>query len=66
MGRKKLNRERLHISLPAGVPDELDKAAQERGLERSRLIETLILEFLAKRAAEKEAAKGKKKTPPAS
>lgn len=65
MGRKKLNRETIHVSLPKGVPDELDKAAQRRGWDRSRLIEQLAVEFLAKEVEEQKAAKRAKRKPPA-
>ncbi len=46
MGRRKIDRERINITLPAGMPEELSRAAAERGWDRSRLIEELAREFL--------------------
>lgn len=53
MGRKKLNRERIQITLPQGMAKELEDAATEEGKDRSRLIEELAAAFLKKRAKEK-------------
>ncbi len=47
MGRKKLNRERINITLPAGMPKQLEDAATAVGKDRSRLIEELCAAFLA-------------------
>ena len=55
MGRKKLDRERINITLPRGMPAALDEAAREKGWDRSRLLEELASAFLKKR--EKEQAK---------
>jgi metal-responsive CopG/Arc/MetJ family transcriptional regulator len=52
MGRKKLGRERINITLPEGMPDALTEAAAERGWDRSRLIEELCAAYL--RRLEKE------------
>lgn len=57
MGRKKLDRERIAVSLPAGMPDKLTEAAAERGWDRSRLIEEICATFLRKWEREKEAGK---------
>jgi metal-responsive CopG/Arc/MetJ family transcriptional regulator len=56
MGRKKLGRDRVNITLPKGMSDELAAAAKEKGWDRSRLIEELCAGFLKRR--EKERAKG--------
>lgn len=61
MGRKKLNRERINITLPEGMPDALTEAAAERGWDRSRLIEELADEFLKRRGNEKPPKKQKGK-----
>jgi metal-responsive CopG/Arc/MetJ family transcriptional regulator len=53
MGRKKLDRERINITLPKGMPDSLSEAAAERGWDRSRLIEELAIAYLRKREKEK-------------
>ena len=50
VGRKRLNRDRLQITLPQGMAAALDEAAKERGWDRSRLIEELAAAFLKKRA----------------
>jgi len=47
MGRRKLDRVRVSITLPRGMPNQLLKAASERGWSRSRLIEELCREYLA-------------------
>lgn len=49
MGRKKLNRERINITLPAGMPKALEDAATWLGKDRSRLIEELCAAFLKRR-----------------
>lgn len=49
MGRKKLDRERINVTLPKGMPAALDEAARERGWDRSRLLEELAADFLKKR-----------------
>jgi metal-responsive CopG/Arc/MetJ family transcriptional regulator len=58
MGRKKLGRERINITLPEGMPDALSEAASEKGWDRSRLIEELAAAYLKKR--EKERDQGRK------
>jgi metal-responsive CopG/Arc/MetJ family transcriptional regulator len=60
MGRRKLGRERINITLPKGMPDELTAAAEERGLDRSRLLQELAEAYLKKRR-EREEKKGKGK-----
>ncbi len=47
MGRKKLDRERINITLPRGMADKLTEAAAARGWDRSRLIEELAREYIA-------------------
>lgn len=54
MGRKKLDRERINITLPRGMPAALDEAARERGWDRSRLLEELASVFLRKRDKDKK------------
>lgn len=54
MGRKKLDRERINITLPKGMADELADAAKEKGWDRSRLLEELAAAYLKKRNREKE------------
>lgn len=49
MGRKKLDRERIQVTLPAGMAAALTEAAAEKGWDRSRLIEELAAEFLKRR-----------------
>jgi metal-responsive CopG/Arc/MetJ family transcriptional regulator len=49
MGRKKLDRERINITLPKGMADALAEAAKERGWDRSRLIEELAVAYLRRR-----------------
>lgn len=49
MGRKRLGRERINITLPEGMADELTEAASEQGWDRSRLIEELARAYLKKR-----------------
>lgn len=46
MGRKKLDRERINITLPRGMADRLTEAAAAKGWDRSRLIEELAAEYL--------------------
>jgi metal-responsive CopG/Arc/MetJ family transcriptional regulator len=58
MGRKKLDRERINITLPKGMPDALAEAAAERGWDRSRLVEELASAYLKKREKEKGQPKG--------
>lgn len=58
MGRKKKGRERVQITLPPGMADELSDAAAERGWDRSQLIEDLAAAFLK---AREETAEPKKK-----
>jgi metal-responsive CopG/Arc/MetJ family transcriptional regulator len=58
MGRKKLDRERINITLPRGMAKALAEAAAEKGWDRSRLIEELAAAYLKKR--EKEKADGAK------
>lgn len=53
MGRKKLNRERIQVTLPEGMPAALDEAAREKGWDRSRLLEELATAFLKKLEREK-------------
>lgn len=53
MGRKKLDRERINITLPKGMADALAEAAQEKGYDRSRLLEELAAAYLKKREKEK-------------
>ncbi len=60
MGRKKLDRERINITLPKGMADELIEAATEKGWDRSRLLEELAAAFLKKRAKEKSDSKESK------
>ena len=57
MGRKKLDRERINITLPKGMADALTGAAAERGWDRSRLIEEIAAIYLKKSEREKEASK---------
>lgn len=59
MGRKKLDRERIQVTLPKGMPDALAEAAAERGWDRSRLLEELAAAYLKKR--EKDKGDGKDK-----
>jgi len=54
MGRKKLNRERIQITLPQGMAKALDEAATEKGWDRSRLIEELAAAYLKKREKERK------------
>lgn len=53
VGRKKLHRERIQITLPQGMPKALEDAATEEGKDRSRLIEELAAAYLKKREKEK-------------
>lgn len=53
MGRKKLGRERINITLPEGMADALTEAATEKGWDRSRLLEELAAAYLKKREKEK-------------
>lgn len=53
MGRKKLDRERINVTLPRGMADALAEAARERNWDRSRLIEELADAFLKRREKEK-------------
>lgn len=53
MGRKKLDRERINITLPRGMAAALDEAAREKGWDRSHLIEELATAYLKKREKEK-------------
>lgn len=61
MGRKKLGRERINITLPAGVADALTEAAAERGWDRSRLIEELAAAYLGRRGREKTPGRVRKR-----
>lgn len=62
MGRKKLNRERINITLPRGMADELAAAAEERGWDRSRLVEELARAYLKKwKTAKSDAVEAKDK-----
>lgn len=54
MGRKKLDRERISITLPKGMADSLAEAAAEKGWDRSRLLEELAAAYLKKCGKEKE------------
>lgn len=54
MGRKKLGKDRINITLPAGMADELLAAANEEGRDRSDVIAELARDYLRKRAREKE------------
>lgn len=54
MGRKKLDRERINITLPKGMADALTEAATEKGWDRSRLLEELAAAYLKKREKDKE------------
>lgn len=58
MGRKKLDRERINITLPQGMADALTEAATEKGWDRSRLLEELATAYLKKREREKSESKG--------
>jgi metal-responsive CopG/Arc/MetJ family transcriptional regulator len=49
MGRRRLDRERITVSLPEGMAAELAKAARERSQNRSQLLEELARRFLAER-----------------
>lgn len=60
MGRKKLGRERIQVTLPEGMADALQKAANEKGWDRSRLLEDLAAAYLKKREKEKEQIKESK------
>ena len=60
MGRKRLNRERVQITLPEGMADELAEAALKRGWDRSRLIEELAAAYLKKREKDEPKKKGGK------
>lgn len=53
MGRKKLDRERINITLPKGMADALTEAAAEKGYDRSRLLEELAAAYLKKREKER-------------
>lgn len=57
MGRKKLDRERINVTLPAGMADLLTEAAAEKGWDRSRLIEEIAAAYLKKREKEKSTSK---------
>jgi len=60
MGRKKTNRERVQITLPEGMADQLTAKAVERGWDRSRLIEELAAAYLKKQPVEaRKPPKGK-------
>lgn len=61
MGRKKLGRERINITLPEGMSDEATAAAADQGWDRSRLIEELLRTYLKKWRKEKEEEKGGKR-----
>lgn len=54
MGRKKLGRERINITLPEGMADELTDAAAEKGWDRSRLIEDVCAAYLKRREKEQD------------
>lgn len=54
MGRKKLDRERINITLPKGMADALTAAAMEKGWDRSRLLEELAAAYLKKWEREKQ------------
>lgn len=60
MGRKKLGRERINITLPEGMADALTEAATEKGWDRSRLLEELATAYLKKREKEKGESKERK------
>jgi metal-responsive CopG/Arc/MetJ family transcriptional regulator len=49
MGRKALGKERINITLPKGMADELLEAAAKDGRDRSDLIAELAREYLQKR-----------------
>jgi metal-responsive CopG/Arc/MetJ family transcriptional regulator len=53
VGRKKLDRERIQVTLPRGMADALTEAATAEGKDRSRLIEELAAAYLKKREKEK-------------
>lgn len=53
MGRKKLERERINVTLPKGMADALTEAAAEKGWDRSRLLEEIAAAYLRKREKEK-------------
>ena len=53
MGRKKLDRERINVTLPKGMADELTEAAAEKGWDRSRLLEEIAAAYLKRREKEK-------------
>jgi metal-responsive CopG/Arc/MetJ family transcriptional regulator len=50
MGRKKLGRERINITLPKGMAEELSLAAAEEGRDRSDLLTELSMDYLNKRS----------------
>lgn len=58
MGRRKLGRERINITLPHGMAEELSQAAAEKGWDRSQLIEELARRYLEKEREKK--GRGKK------
>ncbi len=61
MGRIKLGKERINITLPAGMAEELLQAAQEEGRDRSDLITEWARTYLTKRAKAKADATASKK-----
>jgi metal-responsive CopG/Arc/MetJ family transcriptional regulator len=63
MGRSRRGRKDLHITLPPGVIDELDRAAQGRGYDRSQLIQEICEAYLKQwRAEQAEKPGGSGKT----
>ena len=56
MGRKKLGRDRINITLPTGMADELLDAANAEGRDRSEVIAELARGWLRKKAKEKRKA----------
>ena len=58
MGRKPLGKDRINITLPKGMAQQLIDAAAEEGRDRSDLIAELAREYLRRREKAKE-GKGK-------
>lgn len=48
MGRKPLGRERINITLAAGIPNALTEVASEQGRDRSSLLDELARDYLKK------------------
>lgn len=60
MGRKPLGRERIDVTLPKGMPQELMELAQQQSRDRSHLIEDACREYVERLKRTGRKGKGKK------